>query len=276
VALDLRPDHMLAQVLLGDILRQQERLEDAIAAYRAIPTETPYGWAARLSIADCLDQLGKSDEAEAMLRSLIDEQPDRYDAAQILGTLLRAKERFADAAAAYDIAVERLGEIKQRNWSLLYFRGIAYERSDQWPKAEADFQKALELEPDQPFVLNYLAYSWIEKGQHFEQAMDMLTKAVEQRPTDGYIVDSLGWVYFRIGRYEDAVTQLERAVGLKPLDPVLNDHLGDAYWRVGRKLEARFQWQRALQFKPEADQVGLIQDKIQRGLATTDTPDSGG
>ncbi|MBX6321804.1 MAG: tetratricopeptide repeat protein [Rhodospirillaceae bacterium] len=276
LALDLRPDFGLAQLLLGDILRQQQRLPEAIAAYRAVPAGTPYAWGARLSIADCLDQEGRTDEAEAMLRAMIDERPDRSDAATILGNLLRSKERFADAAAAYDVAVARLKEPRQRHWSLFYFRGIAYERSNQWPKAEADFKEALELEPDQPFVLNYLAYSWIEKGEHYDEALDMLRKAVDQRPNDGYIVDSLGWVLYRLGRYQEAVAQLERAVGLKPLDPVLNDHLGDAYWRVGRKREARFQWQRALQFKPEPDQVGLIAAKLAHGLATSETPDSGG
>jgi tetratricopeptide (TPR) repeat protein len=276
LALDLRPDHQLSQVLLGDILRKQERLAEAVDAYRAVADGTPYAWAARLSIAESLDEMGQEDAAQSMLKTMIDEQPARYDAASILGNLLRAKERFAEAAAAYDIAVSRIKTFKEDDWLLLYFRGISYERSDQWEKAEADFQKALELSPDQPFVLNYLAYSWVDKGKNYDRALDMLDKAVEQRPNDGYIVDSLGWVFYRLGRYEDAVEQLERAVGLKPLDPVLNDHLGDAYWRVGRKLEARFQWQRALQFKPEPDQIGQIQAKIEKGLATSGAPDSGG
>jgi tetratricopeptide (TPR) repeat protein len=260
LALDLRPDHLISQVLLGDILRDQKRFPEALAAYRAVPDDAPFNWAVRINIADCLDQMGRTDEAEALLRKMVDEAPARYDAALALGNLLRAKERFEQAGAAYDIALARIDTLEPRHWSLLYFRGIAYERSDQWPKAEADFKKALALEPDQPFVLNYLGDSWIEKGEHLDEALDMLAKAVKQRPNDGYIVDSLGWAYYRLGRYDDAVTELERAVGLKPLDPVLNDHLGDAYWRVGRKLEAGYQWRRALQFKPEADQVGLIQE----------------
>jgi Flp pilus assembly protein TadD len=133
-------------------------------------------------------------------------------------------------------------------------------------------RKALELSPDQPLVLNYLAYSWIEMGQHYDEALDMLRKAVAGRPNDGYIVDSLGWAFYRLGRYDEAVAQLEHAVEFKPVDPTINDHLGDAYWRAGRHVEARYQWMRALQFKPAADQVPTIQAKIEKGL----TESSGG
>ena len=134
---------------------------------------------------------------------------------------------------------------EKSNWVMFYFRGICYERSHQWPKAEADMKKALELFPDQPLVLNYLGYSWVDQGVHLDEGMDMIRRAVEQRPDDGYIVDSLGWAYFRTGNYDEAVKNLERAVLLKPDDPTINDHLGDAYWRVGRTLEAHFQWSHA-------------------------------
>ena len=133
---------------------------------------------------------------------------------------------------------------------MFYFRGICYERSKQWPQAEADLKKALQLYPDQPLVLNYLGYSWIDQGVNLDEGMNMIRRAVEQRPDDGYIVNSLGWANFRIGNYDEAVKELERAVELKPDDPTINDHLGDAYWRVGRVLEARFQWSHAK--RPEA------------------------
>ena len=149
---------------------------------------------------------------------------------------------------------------------MFYFRGTAYERHNQWDKAEPDFQKALSLSPNQPYVLNYLAYTWVEKREHLDQALKMLEEAVQQRPEEGFIVDSLGWAYYQLGNYGKAVGYLERAVELQPEDPVLNDHLGDAYWRVGRKSEAKFQWNRALNFKPEADQVGAIEGKIENGL----------
>ncbi len=154
---------------------------------------------------------------------------------------------------------------------MFYFRGIARERTENWPDAEADFLKALDLEPEQPFVMNYLAYSWIEKKLHLDRAKGMLVRAVELRPDDGYIVDSLGWVYFRLGEYRKGVMFLERAVELRPQDPVINDHLGDAYWRVGRHQEARFQWRRALSLEPEETDAPVIEKKIDSGLG--DTPE---
>ena len=152
------------------------------------------------------------------------------------------------------------------NWTVFYFRGICYERSKQWPKAEADLKKALELFPDQPHVLNYLGYSWIDQGINLDEGMRMIKRAVEQRPDDGYIVNSLGWAYFRIGNYDEAVKKLERAVELKPEDPTINDHLGDAYWRVGRTLEAHFQWAHARDLKPEPEDLPKIEEKLKTGL----------
>jgi len=155
---------------------------------------------------------------------------------------------------------------EKANWVMFYFRGICAERSKQWPQAEADMKKALELFPDQPLVLNYLGYSWVDQGVHLDEGMDMIRRAVEQRPDDGYIVDSLGWAYFRIGNYDEAVKNLERAVELKPDDPTINDHLGDAYWRVGRKLEAHFQWSHAKDLKPEQEDLPKIEAKLKDGL----------
>ncbi|WP_162913316.1 tetratricopeptide repeat protein [Rhodospirillaceae bacterium SYSU D60014] len=269
MALDMRPQLPIAQMLLGDILIGQERIADAVEAYRDIPRSSPLHWQARLNIAECLDMLGETEEAIATLRAMSEERPDRQDAPLRLGNLLRSKERFAEAAEAYDVAVDRIAKLEPQHWSTLYFRGIARERSDQWPLAEADFLKALELEPEHPYVMNYLAYSWVEKGQNYDRALDMLRRAVDLRPQDGYIVDSLGWVLYRLGDYGKAVKYLERAVELNPTDPVINDHLGDAYWKVGRRNEARFQWTRALNFEPEAEQIPHIESKIERGLAST-------
>lgn len=266
MALDLQPDLPIARLLLADILEEQGRREEAIEAYRSVPDDVPLSWQARLNLADLLDRTGRTDEAIALLTAMTQEQPDQVDAPMQLGNVYRIHQRFDEAAVAYDIAVSRLGEPTPDRWALFYFRGIAYERSGQWEKAEADFLKALELSPDHPYVLNYLAYSWIEQGMNYDKALEMLKQAVTLRPDDGFIVDSLGWVYYRLGQYDLAVQQLERANELMPTDPVLNDHLGDAYWRVGRYNEARFQWRRALQFKPEADLIPVIQAKIEEGL----------
>jgi len=151
-------------------------------------------------------------------------------------------------------------------WTLFYFRGICFERSKQWPKAEADFKKALELFPEQPMVLNYLGYSWVDKGINLDEAFKMLGRAVDPRATDGYIVDSLGWAHYKLGHYSEAVQELEKAIELKPADPVVNDHLGDAYWRVNRKIEAHFQWNHARDMDPEPEDKPNILKKIESGL----------
>jgi Flp pilus assembly protein TadD len=204
------------------------------------------------------------------------EHKDRTDALIQLGNLLRAKERFGDAVVAYDDAAKRVDKIDQRHWSLFYTRGIALERSKQWPRAETDFLRALELQPNQPYVLNYLGYSWIDQGINLDRGMEMIRKAVEQRPNDGYIVDSLGWAHYRLGNFDRAVEHLERAVELRPQDPTINDHLGDALWKVGRLQEARFQWMRAQGLKPDADLLVQIEKKLKEGLTASAPTKSGG
>ena len=265
-ALVLRPDFVSAQMLLGEILERQGRDEEAIAAYRAVDPEASLAWIARLRISEALERMERIDDAIRELEQMAEERPDNFEPLYRVGGLLRSQERFEEAVVVYDRAVERLGEPAPRHWSLLYFRGIALERSGDWPRAEQDFLKALELQPEQPYVMNYLAYSWVEQKLNLEKAEDMLIRAVELRPSDGYIVDSLGWVYYRLGQYDKAVTNLERAVELRPQDPVINDHLGDAYWRVGRRQEARFQWRRALSLDPEVDLVPIIDAKLVDGL----------
>jgi Flp pilus assembly protein TadD len=195
------------------------------------------------------------------------EKTSRPEALVNLADLLRSKKRFSESVEAYDAAIERIGTIGKRHWTLLYSRGIALERSSQWLRAEEDFITALRLKPDQPYVLNYLGYSWVDQGINLARAQKMIERAVELRPNDGYIVDSLGWVLYRLGDFPRAAKQLERAVELRPQDPTINDHLGDAYWRVGRAAEARFQWRRALSLDPEPDQVSTIRDKISNGLS---------
>ena len=183
-----------------------------------------------------------------------------------LGDILRGRSRWADAARAYDEAIARAGVPIPADWSLFYARGIALERSNRWPQAEADFRRALELSPEQPYVLNYLGYTWVELGQNLAEARGMLERAVELRPNDGNIVDSLGWALFKLGDYPAAVRSLERAVELEPRSSVINDHLGDAYWMAGRRNEAHFQWSRALSLGPEPGEGPRIESKLREGL----------
>ena len=262
----LREDFDLAQMLVAGILESMNRNDDAIAIYRGISPSSPLQWSARLRIAGNLEALDRDEKAIDLLRILTREEPSRPDPLVILGDLLRSNKRFEESVDAYDRAVGILGDIDKRHWTILYSRGISLERSRRWDRAEKDFQRALELNPEQPYVLNYLGYSWVDQGINLDRARKMIERAVQLRPNDGYIVDSLGWVLYRLKEFNGAVGQLERAVELRSQDPTINDHLGDAYWRVGRYNEARFQWKRALTLKPEPDQVSAIQEKILRGL----------
>ena len=266
LALFLRPDFPIAQLLVGGVLETLDRNGEAIAIYEVIDRSSPLAWSARLRRAAGLDAMGRTEEAIAELRAMAEADPAEDDVLIRLGDLLRAKKRYAEAAEAYSEAVQRIGSLEKRHWGVLYARGITYERQDKWAEAEQDFLRALELSPEQPYVLNYLGYSWVEKGLHLKRAQEMIERAVQLRPDDGYIVDSLGWVMYQLGDFQGATTQLERAVVLRPDDATINDHLGDAYWRVGRLNEARFQWRRALSLDPEKEQIPDIERKLREGL----------
>jgi tetratricopeptide (TPR) repeat protein len=268
-SLQLRPHLPLAQLLLSDVLSAQNKPQQSLAILSEFPANSPYSWSVRLRIAANLEMLDRTDEAMTQLKEMSAEAPTRAGGEMQLGDLLRAKKRFNEAVDAYDEAIRRFrASGMPERWSLFYSRGIALERSGQWKLSEADLLHALELKPDQPLVLNYLGYSWIDKGENLERGLKMIEKAVELRPEDGYIVDSLGWAHYRLGDYANAVQYLEKAIELVPEDPTINDHLGDAYWQSGRSTEARFQWRRALQFGPETDEIKPIEAKLDRGIAT--------
>ena len=262
----LNPKLTEAQLLIARILDQDKQYDLAIAAYEAIPDDAPEALSAWIGKAEAKQAAGRIDEAVADMRAAAEKFPDALEVHTSMGDLLRRESRFEEASVAYDKALALIPTIEPHHWGLLYQRGITFERSKQWERAEADFRRALELEPDQPDVLNYLGYSLVELGQKLDEAEKMIERAVEQRPDDGYIVDSLGWVLYRFGDFERAVEHLERAVELRPVDPVINDHFGDALWMVGRKIEARFQWKRSLSFEPEEDVAKRIRRKLTVGL----------
>lgn len=271
LALYLNPDHSLGLVTLADIFERLKQLDRAMEVLNRIPQNSPVRPSAEIQVGLDLEQLNRGEEAVKHLEALMKERPDDVEVLTALGNVLRSRKRFAEAADIYTRAIDRIGTPDSGNWTLFYSRGSAYERSKQWPKAEADLKKALDLVPDtQPSgkaqVLNYLAYSWVDMGVNIDEAFTMLKRAVELSPRDGMIIDSLGWGYYRLGRYDDAVRELEKAVELKPGDPVINDHLGDAYWKVGRKLEARFQWQHAKDSNPEPEELAKIAQKLDRGI----------
>lgn len=271
LAIYLDPNHDLAILTLGDILERARQPEDAVAVYEKMPTSSPLRANAEIQAGLALENLGKPDEAVKHLNALIAERPDDVDALSALGNIYRSRKLFQEAADTYDKAIAKIASPGRANWDLFYFRGIARERIKRWPEAEADLRKALELLPEplgreRALVLNYLGYSLVDQHLKLDEALDMLRRAVELRPRDGYITDSLGWAYYRLGRYAEATRDLERAMELRPSDPVINDHLGDVYWKTGRKLEAGFQWNHARDLNPEPEDLVKIKRKIERGM----------
>ena len=273
LALYLQPSHPLALLSLADLYESVKKPQMAIKVYERVPASSPLKRNAQIQLATDLDSADRSEEAIKILREVVASDPKDLEAIMALGNIERGRKKFADCGETYSKGVAELTPGNDKANSVwYYYRGICEERSKQWPKAEADMRKALELQPDQPHVLNYLGYSWIDQGVNLDEGMKMIKRAVEQRPDDGYIVDSLGWAYYRIGNYEEAVKNLERAIDLKPEDPTINDHLGDAYWRIGRTLEAKFQWAHARDLKPEADDLPKILAKIENGMTDDPTP----
>ena len=267
LALYLNKEMEAPRLLLGNVMEAQERWEEAAETYENFSSDSPYYRSAQVGRADALSRIDKIDDAFEALDKLEKVFPEDETVPIAIGDLMRRAERYEEARAAYDRAFKLIGEPEERHWSLLYSRGVSNERIGDWDAAEADLKAALEFRPDQAHVLNYLGYSWIEQGRNLSEAREMIEKAVNLRPNDGYITDSLGWVEYRLGDYEAAAETMERAVELVPTDPVINDHYGDVLWTVGRKLEAKFQWRRALSFEPEEE--GLkerIERKLEVGL----------
>jgi tetratricopeptide (TPR) repeat protein len=267
LALYLVPNHPLALLSLADLYESVKKPAMAIKVYERMPANSALKRNAQIQLSIDLDAADRTEEAIKILKGVTSDDPKDIEAVMALGNIERGRKKFADCAKTYAHGIDILPPTTDKNtWVYYYYRGICEERSKQWNKAEADMRKALELQPEQPHVLNYLGYSWIDQGINLDEGMKMIKRAVDQRPDDGYIVDSLGWAYYRIGNYEDAVKNLERAIDLKPEDPTINDHLGDAYWRVGRTLEAKFQWAHARDLKPEPEDLPKIEAKIENGL----------
>lgn len=267
----LDPESADTLILLGGIAEKLEKPEQAISYYEKVPANSPMRRISELQLGLALAGSEKVEEARQHLKALIAADPSDLRSYLAYGSVLSDAKDYKEMAANYDKAVEVIGPVpKQGDWTIFFQRGIAYERLKKWDQAEPNFEKALELNPEQPQVLNYLGYSWVDMNRNLEEGLDMIRRAVELRPDDGYIVDSLGWAYYRMGRFEDAVAELERAVQLRAGDATINDHLGDAYWRVGRKLEAVYQWNRALISEGDDVNRDQIKEKIDKGLPPLD------
>lgn len=267
MALHLYPKSDEARLVMANLLAQDERYTQSIGYLRGVSKNSPLYADAQRQAAALLDQEGRSAEAITILENLFDKEGD-INALITIGDILRTKEEYANAISAYNNAEKAIGEKKvpEKYWSLLYARGMAYERAGDIAKAERDLKAALVYQPDHPYLLNYLGYTWTDAGRNLKEAYKLLERAAILKPDDGYITDSLGWVLYKMGRYEEALPHLEEAVSLLPYDPEINDHLGDAYWQIGRHSEARFQWERAANNSKDPELNAILQAKIAGGI----------
>lgn len=260
-----KPEFPLVHFLQAQIFESDQYYRGAQNEFDKIKTDSPLYFQSKLQRAWLYNDMDRPEETIAALLKLEKEYPDNREVLNSIAEFYRMNERFAEAIPAYSKVIDNIEEENVRDWIIYYTRGIVFDQEKRWAEAEMDFKKALEIRPEQPMVLNYLAYSWVDRGLNYVEAKKMLIRAVELRPNDGYIVDSLGWALYKMGDYEEAVPVLERAAQLETQDWAINDHLGDAYWTVGRKNEARFQWRHALSLSPDEDKIDLIKSKIKDG-----------
>lgn len=263
MGLYLNPQLDEGYMIVGNILARYDRYEEAIYEYNKINEDSEFYQKSQRRIADLYTAQKEDDKAIEILKSLYEEYED-IDALIQIGDIHRYRENYDEAVTAYNKVIKLWNEVPKKYWHVLYARGMAHERLKNYKKAEKDLLEAVEYQPDHPYLLNYLGYSWTDQGINLSKALDMIEKAAKAEPDDGYIADSLGWVYFRMNDFEEAIIHLEKAVELLPYDATINDHLGDAYWHVGRKLEAKFQWRRAVNYSEENEQE--LKEKIELKL----------
>ncbi|MEP5757981.1 MAG: tetratricopeptide repeat protein [Litoreibacter sp.] len=266
LAQHIRPGHAPAILTVAETLEGLEQYELATQAYTQVNRDHPTYFVAEMGRADALYADDRKGAAVEVLQALSKSHPDLPLVHAALGDLLSRVERREEALEAYTASLDLRESDERSAWRVYYARGIVHENLDNNVDMETDFRKALELNPNQPDVLNYLGYSLVEQKRKLDEALSMIETAVQERPDSGYITDSLAWIYYRLGRFEEAVAPMEKATELVPVDPIINDHLGDIYWMVGREREAEFQWKRALSFEPEESEAIRIRKKIDIGL----------
>jgi len=263
-AIDLRPDLTAARLLSAEITDQSKHPESSLAMLQPVADDDPLAAVVQERRAALLAELSRNGDALAVLARLQASHPDRPEPWTLQGAIVRGEKKYAESADAYGQAIARTPAPAAADWVLFYQRGIAFDQARRWPQAEADFKHALALQPEQPNVLNYLAYSWTEQGIELPLARRMIERAVAQRPNDAAMTDSMGWIMLRQGDVTGAVRQLERASELQPEDPTINNHLGDAYRAAGDTLDAQFQWRRALTLNPDQDEAAGIAAKLKQ------------
>ncbi len=269
IGLSISPNIEDGHILLASLYTETGQFQEAIDQYRQVSPYSRYAIEIQLKIAEIQESLDEKEAAINELSALNEKKPARDLLIQI-ADIQRRDGKYQEAISHYnDVIGSFSAKVPDDYWFLYYVRGMSFERLGDWAKAEKDFEAALSYQPNDPFVLNYLAYGWVERNKNLQKSLEYLEKAVSRRPADGHIRDSLGWTYYKLGQYHEAIEPLERAISYLPYDPIVNEHLGDAYWQVGRQREALFQWQRALNHIEDADQeieMSRLQDKLATGL----------
>lgn len=266
-ALYLNPDHDVARVAVADMFENSQQFDKARQEYAKIARKSAVYYMARYKAASLYMKDKDYFKALQELEKLNREYPQNYQILFDLGEVCRMVDDPASAIRYYNQALSVPNQGRD-DWIIYYALGMAYERNNNWDKAEEVLQKALEISDRHPIVLNYLGYSWLKINKNPNEALFMIFEAYSQNPENGYIVDSLGWALYRMGKYDDAVKVLERATMMLPDNALVCDHLGDAYWQSGRKDEAKYQWERSLTLKDEEKELNLsaIHDKLENGL----------
>ncbi len=271
LALSLDPDLDEAKRYLGTIYNVDGLHDRAIAQLSGIPKSSPYYEQAQIEIAGAYRAKEMPEAAVDLLYSGLQAPGERFESALVLAGLLNSEHRYEDSVSVLSRVLPDMDvETYPEGWRFLISRADALIKIDRWGEAEADLTRAVEIAPEEPTALNYLGYSWAERGINLDDAFALLEKAVEMEPRAGAIIDSVGWAHYQLGNYDAALENLEKAVSLEPSDPTITDHLGDLYWQLGRKIEARYEWRRALTLEPDARLKATLDEKLKDGLHTDD------
>ena len=266
LALFLEPESDIAMFMTAEIFGRNQRWTAAHDRFALIAPEQTMYRSAQIKRAEMLNEADAVEEAISVLYAVMTDTAEDIEALVALGDMLRFRFRFEEAEQAYDKAIGLIERERAIHWHLYFARGITRERQGNWIMAEVDLQKARQLSGDEPHVLNYLGYSWIDQGIYLQEGLAIIELAVRKEPSNGFFVDSLGWAHYRLGQHDKALGYLEHASRLEPTDPVITEHLGDVLWRLGREVEARYQWRKALAFDPVDEDVTKIENKIVTGL----------
>ena len=264
ISLKLRPDFNAMKLLLSGNFEKLGYKKLGVNYAKDLNTDNLYYYKFLRMKLSLLEDLNKDDEFLLDLKKFIQTYPDKIEMKILLADKYRRLRKYEKAIKIYSEIIKN--KSLSSNWNIFYSRGISYERINEWNKAEKDLEEAVRLNPDDPYILNYLAYSWLDRNKNVEKALQLLKKAVEIEPDDAYIIDSLGWAFFLSDQTDKSIFFLEKAVSILPDDATLNDHLGDAYWKAGRKSEAKSQWKRVLILDPQFKKKNVINSKIKNGL----------